>query len=80
MSLPESFAIGWVGLGAMGWPMANQLLKNSSSKLVIFDVNQSVLDQFAREAPSGRVQIASNAKQLTEECVRSDHPSPVLIP
>ncbi|KAJ7647357.1 3-hydroxyisobutyrate dehydrogenase [Roridomyces roridus] len=62
MALPEHFGIGWIG--AMGWPMANQLLKNSSTNLVIFDVNQDVLDQFAREAPSGRVEIAGNAKEV----------------
>ncbi|KAF8210207.1 NAD binding domain of 6-phosphogluconate dehydrogenase-domain-containing protein [Mycena galopus ATCC 62051] len=58
---PERF--GWVGLGAMGWPMATQLLKNSSANLWVFDVDQSVLQQFASEAPEGRVVIATSAKQ-----------------
>ncbi|KAJ7462262.1 3-hydroxyisobutyrate dehydrogenase [Mycena galericulata] len=67
--LPECF--GWVGLGAMGWPMANQLLKNTSGKLVIFDLGESVLHQFAREAPNGRVEIASNAREVADksECI-----------
>ncbi|KAJ7725847.1 NAD binding domain of 6-phosphogluconate dehydrogenase-domain-containing protein [Mycena maculata] len=66
--IPQRF--GWVGLGAMGYPMANQLLKNSSSKLVIFDLDQSVLHRFVREAPSGRVEIASSTRQVADESVR----------
>ncbi|KAJ7703223.1 NAD binding domain of 6-phosphogluconate dehydrogenase-domain-containing protein [Mycena rosella] len=66
--LPERF--GWVGLGAMGWPMANQLLKNTSANLVIFDVERSLLDRFAREA-SDRVEIASSARQVADESASS---------
>ncbi|KAJ7262200.1 NAD binding domain of 6-phosphogluconate dehydrogenase-domain-containing protein [Mycena haematopus] len=63
---PERF--GWVGLGAMGWPMATQLLINSSASLCIFDVDQSVLRRFASEAPDGnKVRIATSAKQVTDE-------------
>ncbi|KAJ7218087.1 NAD binding domain of 6-phosphogluconate dehydrogenase-domain-containing protein [Mycena pura] len=62
--LPKCF--GWVGLGAMGWPMAKQLLKNTSAKLVIYDVDQSTLHRFAREA-SERVEIASSARQVADE-------------
>ncbi|KAJ7096348.1 6-phosphogluconate dehydrogenase [Mycena epipterygia] len=67
--LPKRF--GWVGLGAMGWPMANQLLKNSTADLLIFDVDQPLLQRFAREAPVGRVEIASNARQVADqsECI-----------
>ncbi|KAJ7783154.1 6-phosphogluconate dehydrogenase [Mycena metata] len=67
VDLPQHFKFGWVGLGAMGWPMANQLLKNSDAKLVVFDVDEKVLHQFAREAPDGRVEIASSAKQVADE-------------
>ncbi|KAJ7084362.1 NAD binding domain of 6-phosphogluconate dehydrogenase-domain-containing protein [Mycena belliarum] len=64
-AFPKRF--GWVGLGAMGWPMATQLLENSSSNLVIFDVESSLLQRFVREAPTGRVEIASSARQVAEE-------------
>ncbi|KAJ6586898.1 NAD binding domain of 6-phosphogluconate dehydrogenase-domain-containing protein [Mycena vulgaris] len=63
--VPKSF--GWVGLGAMGWPMANQLLKNNAANLVIFDVDQSLLNRFVREAPAGRVKIASSSSQVADE-------------
>jgi hypothetical protein len=61
---------GWVGLGAMGFPMATQLLKNTSANLVVFDVDQSLLERFARAAPGGRVKIASNSRQVADESVR----------
>ncbi|KAJ6475342.1 NAD binding domain of 6-phosphogluconate dehydrogenase-domain-containing protein [Mycena vitilis] len=64
-SPPERF--GWVGLGAMGWPMACQLLKNTSANLVIFDVDATLLSRFACQAPDGRVQIASSARRVAEE-------------
>ncbi|KAF7361919.1 putative 3-hydroxyisobutyrate dehydrogenase, mitochondrial [Mycena venus] len=65
VDLPKRF--GWVGLGAMGWPMATQLLKNSTAELLIFDVDQPVLHRFASEAPDGRVQIATSSKQVADE-------------
>ncbi|KAJ7132774.1 3-hydroxyisobutyrate dehydrogenase [Mycena crocata] len=63
--LPKRF--GWVGLGAMGWPMATQLLKNSSAVLIIFDVDASLLHRFVRESPDDRVEIAPSARQVAEE-------------
>lgn len=65
--LPKRF--GWVGLGAMGWPMANQLLKNGTADLLVFDMDQPLLQRFAREAPAGRVEIASNARQVADQSV-----------
>ncbi|KAJ7901803.1 NAD binding domain of 6-phosphogluconate dehydrogenase-domain-containing protein [Mycena olivaceomarginata] len=62
---PKRF--GWVGLGAMGFPMATQLLQNSSANLWIFDVDQRVLHRFASDAPDGRVRIATSAKQVADE-------------
>ncbi|KAJ7045488.1 NAD binding domain of 6-phosphogluconate dehydrogenase-domain-containing protein [Mycena alexandri] len=67
VDLPQRFKFGWVGLGAMGWPMAKQLLKISDAKLVVFDVDEKVLHRFARETPDGRVEIASSAKQVADD-------------
>ncbi|KAF7315410.1 3-hydroxyisobutyrate dehydrogenase [Mycena indigotica] len=59
--------LGWIGLGAMGWPMAKQLLANySSATLTVYDIEQSLLEKFASEEPE-RVKIASNAKQTALE-------------
>nr|GAT57670.1 predicted protein [Mycena chlorophos] len=56
--------LGWVGLGAMGWPMAQQLLsKNPASTFYIFDVDRTLLDKFAQSAPD-RVKIAANATEV----------------
>ncbi|ESK97407.1 3-hydroxyisobutyrate dehydrogenase [Moniliophthora roreri MCA 2997] len=74
MSFPKRF--GWIGLGAMGYPMAKQLRQNlpSSSSLVIYDIDQDVLHRFAREnLGSISVTIAANAKEVAEnsDCVVS---------
>ncbi|KAJ7072353.1 NAD binding domain of 6-phosphogluconate dehydrogenase-domain-containing protein [Mycena amicta] len=63
--VPHDF--GWIGLGAMGWPMAKQLLaKNTAATLTVYDVDQSVLEKFAREEPE-RIKIASSAKQVADK-------------
>ncbi|KAF9050274.1 6-phosphogluconate dehydrogenase [Panaeolus papilionaceus] len=48
--------LGWIGLGAMGFPMALQLQKKipASSVLIIYDIDNSVLDHFIDEADRQR--------------------------
>ncbi|KAJ6609892.1 6-phosphogluconate dehydrogenase [Mycena sp. CBHHK59/15] len=67
--LPERF--GWVGLGAMGGPMAKRLLMNNSATLVIYDRDQSMMQRFVGDAQGGRVEIASSAREVAEksECI-----------
>lgn len=72
MSVAHPTKFGWIGLGAMGCPMATQLLKKLpvASELHIFDINPTVVQHFARENDSyGMVQIAANAKQVAEKSV-----------
>ncbi|KAK7057216.1 mitochondrial putative 3-hydroxyisobutyrate dehydrogenase [Favolaschia claudopus] len=57
--------LGFVGLGAMGWPMATQLLANSSGVLTVFDVDLPLLHRFASTTPQGRVRLATSAKART---------------
>ncbi|MGH8676024.1 MAG: NAD(P)-binding domain-containing protein, partial [Burkholderiales bacterium] len=40
--------IGFVGLGAMGWPMANNLVK-AGFNVSVYDARTSEADRFARE-------------------------------
>ncbi|KAF7321256.1 3-hydroxyisobutyrate dehydrogenase [Mycena kentingensis (nom. inval.)] len=64
MLTPQSF--GWVGLGAMGWPMAHQLLsKNPTATMTIYDVDPAVVEKFAAEAPE-RIRIASSAREVAD--------------
>lgn len=70
VALPSSY--GWVGLGAMGYPMATQLRKKipQSTELTIFDIDLSALQRFVRDTQGlGKVTIASNAKELAEKSV-----------
>ncbi|EEB95539.1 hypothetical protein MPER_05474 [Moniliophthora perniciosa FA553] len=72
MSFPKRF--GWIGLGAMGYPMAKQLRQNlpSSSSLVIYDIDQDVLHRFAKgSVGSISVTITASAKEVAENSVRS---------
>ncbi|KAF7298218.1 hypothetical protein HMN09_01043700 [Mycena chlorophos] len=56
--------LGWIGLGAMGWPMAQQLLfKNPAATFYIYDVDRTLLVEFAQSAPD-RVKIAANATEV----------------
>ncbi|KAF9010713.1 NAD binding domain of 6-phosphogluconate dehydrogenase-domain-containing protein [Cyathus striatus] len=73
MGNPLPLAFGFVGLGAMGFPMAANLRKKlpSGSKLLIYDVNQAVLHNFLHESTGADVEIASCAKEVVDktECI-----------
>lgn len=72
MPIVHPTKFGWVGLGAMGYPMAAQLRRKipKSSELRIFDLDRNVLERFAEEmAGQGAVIVASNAKEVAEKSV-----------
>ncbi|PPQ99758.1 hypothetical protein CVT24_009661 [Panaeolus cyanescens] len=70
--------LGWVGLGAMGFPMALQLQKKmpASSVLLIYDIDNSTLDRFIGQITSqqeavsgqlgGKVVKASSSKEVAD--------------
>lgn len=71
--MTESFefkALGFIGLGAMGRPMLEHLANKlpSESRLFVFDVVQSVVDDVCQQFP-GRVLKASSAKEVAEQAV-----------
>ncbi|KAF5393349.1 hypothetical protein D9757_000543 [Collybiopsis confluens] len=67
--VPERF--GWVGLGAMGYPMASRLARKlpASSKLFIYDIDAEVTKKF-RDAlinlAGPQIAIMSSAKEVAE--------------
>ncbi|KAH0589616.1 hypothetical protein H2248_005347 [Termitomyces sp. 'cryptogamus'] len=67
-AMPRNF--GWIGLGAMGYPMAAQLRRKlpASSQLFIFDIDDSVLNRFTQEM-SGEwsVSVLRSAKEISEQ-------------
>lgn len=72
MSILHPTKFGWVGLGAMGYPMAAQLRRKipKSSELCIFDVDHTVLERFVEEVSGqGVVTIGSNAREVADKSV-----------
>ncbi|KAF4598076.1 3-hydroxyisobutyrate dehydrogenase-related [Pleurotus pulmonarius] len=68
MTLPQSF--GWIGLGAMGYPMAMNLRKRipTDSILLVNDVDRTAVERFIRESSEfGRVVEAATARDVAEQ-------------
>jgi 3-hydroxyisobutyrate dehydrogenase-like beta-hydroxyacid dehydrogenase len=54
--------VGFIGIGAMGKPMAQNLVKSSDIKLYVYDVNRAAMDELAA---AGAVLCAS-PRELTD--------------
>jgi 3-hydroxyisobutyrate dehydrogenase len=67
----EYSSVGFIGLGAMGKPMAEHLAKKlpPETLIYVFDVVQAAMDQLCTEFPN-RVVKCANAKDLAEKSVR----------
>ena len=62
--------IGFVGLGIMGRPMAENLVKKlpPSSQLYIFDINKEVMKEVS-SLGQGKVHVCTSAKEVAERSV-----------
>ncbi|PFH53732.1 hypothetical protein AMATHDRAFT_136762 [Amanita thiersii Skay4041] len=64
--------VGWIGLGAMGFPMATRLRRGlpKSSILYIYDIDEDVLRKFVHESEqvgyNESIIIAKNAREVAE--------------
>ncbi|PPQ97591.1 hypothetical protein CVT26_002319 [Gymnopilus dilepis] len=88
VDFPKSF--GWIGLGAMGLPMALQLRKKipHDRTLFIYDVDSRALERFLADAASQngegireRIVVVQNAREIAEnaECVITIVPEGVHV-
>lgn len=70
MPSAEYKSIGFIGLGAMGRPMATHLANKlpDSTRIYVFDVAKSVVDEFAKEHPN-KVFIGESAKDIADKSV-----------
>ena len=70
----EYRGVGFIGLGAMGKPMAGNLAKKlpPDSLIHVFDVVQAAVDELCTEFPN-RVVKSANAKEVAEKSVRIAH-------
>lgn len=67
---PQPQRYGFVGIGVMGWGMANNLRAKlpPDATLVICEVNKDRLDQWLKQAP-GPVSVAATPKAVAEQSV-----------
>jgi hypothetical protein len=73
----EYKSVGFIGLGAMGKPMAGHLANKlpANTSIYVFDVVEAAVDELCTEFPN-RVVKGANAKAVAEQCVRlHDFPS-----
>jgi UDP-N-acetyl-D-mannosaminuronate dehydrogenase len=70
MDLSKVSGIGFVGLGAMGLPMAGHLANKLPQhiRLFVYDINQSSVDQLYIDHPD-RVVKASSGKNVADQSV-----------
>jgi 3-hydroxyisobutyrate dehydrogenase len=63
--------VGFIGLGAMGMPMARHLVTKlpSETHIYVFDIAQALVEQLCAEFPS-KVFKCANAKDAAEKTVR----------
>lgn len=73
---------GFIGLGVMGWGMANNLRArlSESSSLCVCEISKARLDQWLAQAP-GPVSVATTPKEVAEHSVSHQTRArlPVLI-
>lgn len=63
-------SIGFIGLGTMGFPMAENLISKlpPKSKLFVYDVSKESVDKFKAKFPEAVVPCGS-AREVTEQSV-----------
>ena len=71
--------LGFVGLGAMGLPMAENLISKAAhgSKLYVYDISEDAMTQLAETHP-GVVVVCQSPREVSQNTV-SDQYQPVPI-
>lgn len=66
----EPLNVGFIGLGAMGFAMAVNLVSKlpRGSKLYVYDVSKDTMDKFVAQYPDSAV-AAGSAKEVTQHTV-----------
>jgi 3-hydroxyisobutyrate dehydrogenase len=72
MEIAKVSGLGFVGLGAMGLPMAGHLAAKlpAEVRMHVFDLNQAAVDQLHKDYPE-RVTKSSSAKEVADKSVRT---------
>lgn len=63
--------VGFIGLGAMGFPMVENLVKKLPpvAKVFVFDVSEEALQRIANNQAEGRVHICGSSREVAESAV-----------
>jgi 3-hydroxyisobutyrate dehydrogenase-like beta-hydroxyacid dehydrogenase len=63
-------SIGWIGLGLMGIPMVENLIKKTpeSTLFHVYDVNETAVKEFIAKYPE-RSQLAQSSREVAEKSV-----------
>ena len=71
MTSPPDATYGFIGLGVMGWGMANNLRSKipESSTLIVCELVKERRDKFVAES-KGKVETAETPKEVAERAVR----------
>lgn len=74
-TMNRPFKLGFVGLGAMGFPMASNLISRAAhgSKIFVYDISESVMRQLA-EAHPGLVVTCDSPGQVSRCTVSTFSP------
>ncbi|KAJ1678870.1 hypothetical protein EV182_003184, partial [Spiromyces aspiralis] len=60
---------GFIGLGQMGFHMANNLYRRSGRPLVVYDVSPAAIKRFLGSNQSGaEIHVASSPREVAEHC------------
>lgn len=73
--------VGFIGLGVMGYPMAQNLLSKlpARSSMSIFDISDDTLSRFQADANSEHLSICKSSRQVAEQCVCTAFKFPSLL-
>lgn len=66
-------SVGFIGLGTMGYPMAENLISKlpAKSKMFVYDVSADSVNRFNTQYPDSVVPCAS-AREVTEQAVSDE--------
>lgn len=72
-------AIGFIGLGTMGYPMVENLVKKlrSQTRVYVFDVSEEAMVRITTQY-EGRVHSCHNAKEVAQKSVRGSGTRKIL--
>lgn len=69
----EPLNVGFIGLGAMGFAMAENLASKlpRGSKLFVYDISKDTMDKFVAQHPDSAV-ASGSAKEVTQNSVSGE--------